>query len=313
VYGLLLVGVVLLILGAPAPTQRPHIPRPRPSPRNSPESWNAASGGTGVAIALGGSVTFNVATGEPHDASFPASRGVACSAGGEPAGLRMPSVPSATWSGSCTFSQPGYIPFVCTAHSDMTGEVAVAAEDGALPPRDPAGPTPTIGAPGLPGTDPSTGSALVGAAPLQPIFDVARTQRGAVVRGTIVNAGPGATATVAVSARRRDLSTARRKPTGTRRLRRLERITDARGTVTFAVTLDAIARRALTRRGRLALTLTATVRGPLVAGAMATRTQQVTLLPASAPAATAAAVSVRNDVFTPRAVTVRKGATVTWT
>jgi hypothetical protein len=125
---------------------------------------------------------------------------------------------------------------------------------------------------------------LYGAVPLQPTFDLARTQRGAVVRGTIANAGPGATATIDVSARRRDLSTARRKPTGTRRLRRLTRSADARGTVTFAVTLDAIARRALSRRGRLALTLTlkATVRGPLVAGATATRTQQITLLPVSA-------------------------------
>jgi plastocyanin len=133
------------------------------------------------------------------------------------------------------------------------------------------------------------------------------------VRGTIVNAGPGATATIDVSARRRDLSTARRKPTGTRRLRRLRRMTDARGMVTFAVTLDAIARRALTRRGRLALTLKASVRGPLVAGAVATRTQQITLLPASARAPTTAAVSVRNNVFTPGVVTVRKGGTVTWT
>ncbi len=304
----------MLILGAAGPTAEAAYPTTATfTASDSPDSWNAAGGDNGVAIALGGSVRFDVATGESHDASFPASRGVACSAGGEPAGLRMPSVPSATWSGSCTFSQPGYVPFVCTVHSGMTGEVAVAAEDGALPPRDPAVPAPTIGAPGLPGSDPSAGSALVVAVPLQPIFDIARTQRGTVVRGTIVNAGPGATATIAVSARRRDLSTARRKPTGTRRLRRMRRITDARGRVTFAATLDAIARRALTRRGRLALTLTATVRGPLVAGAIATRTQQITLLPVSAPAATTAAVSVRNDVFTPRMVTVRKGATVTWT
>ena len=212
---------VLLILGAAPTAEAAHPTTASFTAHDSPDSWNAAGGGNGVAIALGGSVTFDVATGEPHDASFPASRGVACSAGGEPAALRMPSVPSATWSGSCTFSQPGYIPFVCTVHSDMTGEVAVAAEDGALPPRDPAGPAPTIGAPGLPGTEPSTGSpALVGSAPLQPIFDLVRTQRGAVVRGTIVNAGPGATVTIDVSARRRDLSTARRKPTGTRRLRR---------------------------------------------------------------------------------------------
>jgi plastocyanin len=305
----------LLIVGAAAPASEAAYPTTASfTASDSPDSWNAAGGGNGVAIALGGSVTFNVATGEPHDVSFPASRGVACSAGGEPAGLRMPSVPSATWSGSCTFGQPGYVPFMCTVHSGMTGEVAVAAEDGALPPRNPAGPAPPIGAPGLPGTDPSSSSpALVGAVPLQPIFDLARTQRGAVVRGTIANAGPGASATIDVSARRRDLSTARRKPTGTRLLRRLKRITDARGTVTFAVTLDAIARRALTRRGRLALTLKATVRGPLVAGAIATRTQQITLLPVWAPAATTAAVSVRNDVFTPREVTIRKGGPVTWT
>jgi len=222
VHRLLLVSVVLLILGAAAPTAEAAYPTTASFTANdSPDRWTAAGGGNGAAIALGGSVTFDVATGESHDASFPASRGVACSAGGEPAGPRMPSVPSATWSGSCTFSQPGYIPFVCTVHSDMTGEVAVAAEDGALPPRDPAGPAPTIGAPGVPGTDPSSGSpALAGSAPLQPIFDLARTQRGAVVRGTIVNAGPGATATIDVSARRRDLSIARRKPTGTRRLRR---------------------------------------------------------------------------------------------
>ena len=113
-----------------------------------------------------------------------------------------------------------------------------------------------IGGPGLPNTDPQPGSpALVAAAPLRPIFRFARTQRGAVVRGTIADAGPGALATIDVSARRSDLSTARRKPTGTRRLRRLTRTTDANGGLAFAVTLDAIARRALTRRGRLALTL----------------------------------------------------------
>ena len=90
---------------------------------------------------------------------------------------------------------------------------------------------------------------LVDAPPLHPRFAFARTQRGAVVRGTIANAGPGAIATIDVSARRRDLSTAPRKPTGTRRLRRLTRTTDASGSVRFAVTLDAVARRALTRRG----------------------------------------------------------------
>ena len=227
-------------------------------------------------------MTFDVATGEPHDASFPAARGVACSAGGAPAGLRIPSVPSATWSGSCTFSQPGYIPFVCTVHSDMTGEVAVAGEDGALPPRDPAAavPPPVTGASWSPGTDPAPGApALVDAAPLQPVFDVradaARRrrarhdrQRGPRGRPRRSTSAPAAATSAPPAASR----PARAVCAGSRAA------TDAGGSLTFAVTLDAIARRALTRRGRLALTMKATVRGPRIAGTTATRTQQVTLL-----------------------------------
>jgi hypothetical protein len=252
------------------------------SASDSPDLWTAAGGGWSVAIALGGTVTFDVATSELHDASFPAGAGVACTAGGGPASTRIPSTPSASWSGSCTFSYDGYIPFVCTVHSTMKGEVAVARADGTLPTRypdiqagtsvvdwgPPSGHTPLTGLP--PGVVPTPASS--------PMFTFAPTQRGSVVRGTIANAGRGATATIDITARQRDLSTARRKPTGTTRLRRLVRAANDAGEVAVAVRLPVLARRALSRHGRLVLTLRATVRGASIPTGSATRTRQITLL-----------------------------------
>lgn len=252
---------------------------------DAPERWNAAGGGSSVAIALGGTVSFAIATGAPHDVSFPAPAGVACTSDGGPAATRMPSTPSASWNGSCTFGQPGYLAFVCTVHAGMSGEVAVAEADGTLPWRNPvisggnpvagwapsSGHTPLTGLP--PGVTPQILQNSLGAIPT---FTFARTQRGSVVRGTIARA-KGATATVDISARRRDLSTARRTPTGTTRLRRLVRTADAAGAVHVAVRLPLLARRALSRHGRLTLTLRATVRGGSVPAGRETWTRTITL------------------------------------
>lgn len=252
---------------------------------DAPERWNAAGGGSSVTIALGGSVMFDVATGQPHDVSFPDARGAACSLGGGPPATRIPATPSASWSGSCTFSQPGYIAFVCTVHAGMSGEVAVAGADGTLPWRNPvisggdpvAGWAPGSGATPLTGLPPGvTQQMLLNSLGAYPTFTFARTQRGSVVRGTIAKA-KGATATVDVSARRRDLSTARRTATGTTRLRRLVRAADAAGDVHVAVRLPLLARRALSRRGRLTLTVRATVRGGSVPTGHTTWTREITL------------------------------------
>lgn len=283
---LLLVALAGLGLGPGAAVAAAQYPATASfSASDSPDRWNAAAGGNRVAIALGGTVSFDVATGEPHDASFPSPSGVACTAGGGPVVTRIPSTPSASWSGSCTFSEPGYRAFVCTVHSDMTGEVAVAGADGVLPPRDPVvGPTPnptgTLHPPGPnpvggpPSTEPTAPLGLV------PTFTFARTQRGHTLRGTVANAGPGATATIDITARKRDISTARLKPAGTLRLRRLTRAANVSGSVTVAVRLPLLARRALLRRGRLVLTLRATVRGSRIASGGATRTRRITLLAA---------------------------------
>ena len=183
---LLTIAAVFLALGPGAAGAAAQYPATASfSASDSPDLWNAAGGGSSVAIALGGTVSFDVATSEPHDASFPAPSGVACTAGGGPVVTRIPSTPSASWSGSCTFSEPGYRAFVCTVHSGMTGEVAVAGADGVLPPRYPdiqADPERRWARSTLPAPTPGRGSARrrIRRPPpgLLPLFTFARTQRG---------------------------------------------------------------------------------------------------------------------------------------
>ncbi len=270
----LLVGGVLLHAFGPGVAVAQAPPYPASAgfvASDSPDRWNAIGGGNAVAIALGGTVTFDVATGEPHDASFEPSSGAACSVAGGQFTTRIPPAPAAAWSGNCTFSQPGYHAFVCTVHRDMTGEVAVAGADGALTPRTSATPPPTP-PPAAPTSPPADAAAL------RPVFRLDGRQRGAVVRGSIANAGPAATATIDISARRRDLSSARRPPAGSIRLIRLTRRSSAAGRLTFAAALNPAARRALTRRGRLSITLRVTVRGARIAGGRAVRTRVVSLV-----------------------------------
>ena len=208
----LLVGGALLHAFGPGAAEAQAPPYPASAgfvASDSPDRWNAIGGGNAVAIALGGTVTFDVATGEAHDASFEPSSGAACSVAGGQFTTRIPPAPAAAWSGNCTFSQPGYHAFVCTVHRGMTGEVAVAGADGTLPAR--TGETPPPAAPSPPPAGPTT-SPPADAATLRPLFTLEGRQRGAVVRGSIANAGPAATATIDISARRRDLSTARRAP-----------------------------------------------------------------------------------------------------
>lgn len=289
---------------------------------DAPDMWNAGGGGNAVTIALGGTVTFQASTVESHDASF--GPGAAeCVSGGQPTGARVPATPSAAWNGACTFSAPGYHAFVCTLHLGMSGEVAVAGADGVLPPRTPAIPPPAGATPPGAGTPlagggmPGIGTPTAGtpAAPTaRPVFDIDREQRGAIVRGAIAVAGPAAAVTIDVSARRRDLATTRRKPAGTIQLRRLTQTTTAVGATTFAIMLSEAVRRAVLRRNRLTLTVQVTVRGARIAAGRVTRNQRVTLLAPGVPltALPRATVSVRNDFFFPRNVSICRAGTVTW-
>lgn len=279
---------------------------------DAPDLWTADNGTDAVTIALGGVVTFDSATVEPHDADFGAAP-VACENPGGPPLRRVPPSPETTWTGSCTFAVPGTFAFVCTVHSGMGGSVTVVAPDGAPPPAGPPPPT-TPGAP----PPPLGGSPLTvppGPAVLTPTFDADREQRGARLRAVIANAGAGARATLDVAADRRDVAERPGRRGGSVRLRRVARTASADGRASFDVRLSPAITRALRRRSRLALTIGAAVSGPRVAGGTARRTLRVVLLAPGVPFTPprSAAVAVRNDYFEPRAVTIREGGSVTWT
>lgn len=297
------------------------------------DEWYTTGNVTSASITQGGSVTFESRdAGQPHDVDF-GSAPVACSIAGGPPATRVPSEPALNWFATCTFNTVGRFDFYCNVHAGMTGEVRVVAPD--TPPPPPPGtpspppppgaaPPPPPAAPGQPGgSAPGTGAATGGPSgtspvtsglpALEPVFEFAPEQQGGVLRGTIANAGPGATATIDVSARRRDLVTSKRKPSGNVRLRRLTRTTDATGSTTIAVTLSPVVRRAVARLKRVTLSIDVTVSGPRVAGASARGTRRVTLVATAKPPPLRATVAVRNNFFTPRDVRVRRGGTITWT
>ena len=323
-----LVIAVLLALsaagggGAFAFAQEPPYPATASFVATDTDAWVAGGGGDTATISLGGTVGFSSNTSEPHDADFGPTAPVECRVGSEPIAPRLPQVADTLWSGSCSFAQPGYFRFVCTVHAGMAGEVRVAQADGTLPPvpvPPPPPPPPPAGSPPAPTTPvaPGAPAAIAGGvlatvALREPVFEFAARQRGRVLRGTIANAGAGATATIATSALRRDLSTTARRPRGRVVLRRLTRVAGAPGSVSFAVTLSPAAQRALARRKRLPVLVRASVRGALVAGGAVTRTRSVVMLPATSRAPAAATVDVRNNLFTPRATEIRAGGTVAW-
>lgn len=179
----------------------------------------------------------------------------------------------------------------------------------------PAGGGTTPGGGEEPGVAPVAGAPGTAFFALQPVVDIDREQRGHVIRGTISGAGPAATTTIEVSARRRDLAAKGRRAAGSVRLRRVTRTMSAAGRATFAIPLGPGARSAVLRRKRVAVTVRVAVSGSRIAAGGVTRTRRVTLLapgvPVSAPPR--ATVEVRNDFFAPRVVTIRRGGVITWT
>jgi hypothetical protein len=191
-----------------------------------------------VTIHAGETVTFAYPVGmNAHNVSFAAAQPTSCvQTAGPPAGPvpPLPAVPSsAGWSGKCTFNTPGTYDFVCEAHSFMTGVVTVL----------PAGtPTPTPTPQG----------------PAASHLKLARNQRGHAVRGSIAVARKGSRLSVQVFAKASALN---RKGRAQILVGHITRTADA-GTAKFSVTLSRAARKALARRGRLALTVKVAVTPP---------------------------------------------------
>lgn len=194
-----------------------------------------------AAIAPGGSVTFKSASAViPHGVSWK----------GGPETPICSGVPideeKTSWTGSCTFAQPGAYAFVCTVHPvEMKGTINVSAGGTPTPP------------PPAPGGSESPVTGKVSAA-----LKLARSQRGASVRGSIAlsEASSGGRLAIDLLSRRAPLLGAGHA--GTMRVGRLVRSNLRPGRLSFAVSLKRFARRALKREKDLPLTVRITLAPP---------------------------------------------------
>jgi plastocyanin len=210
---------------------------------------------TTATIAAGGTVTFsNPVPNSAHNATFTGSAPSFCDPL-LPGGAALP-----PWSSTCRFDAPGTYPFVCTIHNGMGGTVQVLPP-GTTPPPPPAPGTPPPG--GLPSE------------PGSPSVKVARRQRGTTLRGSVTTSEDSSR--IAITALVSNHLLAQSRP---RRIRKvsvgaLRKQVATAGKTSFAVRLRRAARRALERRGRLAVDVRIVVTPP--AGRATTRTVRVTL------------------------------------
>jgi plastocyanin len=211
---------------------------------------------TTATIAAGGTVTFSSPVpNSAHNATFTASAPSFCDPP-LPDGAELP-----PWSSTCRFDAPGTYPFVCTIHNGMGGTVQVLPPGTIPPPPPPA-----------PGTPPPGGSP---SEPGSPSVKVARRQRGTTLRGSVTTSEDSSR--IAITALVSSHVLAQSRP---RRIRKvsvgaLRKQVATAGKTAFAVRLRRAARRALERRGRLAVDVRIVVTPP--AGRATTRTVRVTL------------------------------------
>lgn len=247
-------------------------------------------------VGEGGSVAFNNPTAVPHGVewvSVPATP--VCS--GVPVGTTE-AASGTGWSGNCTFTRPGTYSFYCTVHgAAMSGTITVSAAAGEPPvtttttttTTPPPGSTGSggsgsgSGGSGQPGTTGAGGGAPgVGSSPFAggaaQALKLKAQQRGNAVRGSLAVSSAGAHGRLEVDVLSKAASLARGGHSSTVRVGNLERGSLAAGTVRFAVALNARAKRALARRGHLALTVEITLTPP--GGRAAKLERNVVLRPA---------------------------------
>lgn len=229
--------------------------------------WSVSgSSATSATIAVGGTVTLAYPTGSSaHDATF-ATAPTSCTG--------LPDQPTGPgWSATCTFATPGTYAFHCSLHPSMSASVVVV-DPNAPPPTTTTTTTtsttttrtstrttttssnstststtasPSASVP----TSPTAGTeASPGAEARAPSLLVSRRQHGTTVRGTLRLPTAGdVTVMLTIRQRGRTVQVARKV------------IRDLRaGDHGFAIRLGSTGRRALRRRGRLAVVVH--VRGP---------------------------------------------------
>jgi hypothetical protein len=188
------------------------------------------------------------------------------------------------WSGTCTFVKPGTYTFWCTVHhSEMTETVTVGASGTTTGTGTTTSPPPTTtgtgstSTPTVPGVQPGAAGASPLAGSAGSAVRLAARQRGRAVRGSVdvAQAGVGGRLEVDLLAARSALAGTGHSPhvlAG-----QLVRSHLAAGSVSFAVHLNARARRALARGRRLTLSVRVVLR-PLV-GATVTVPRTVRMRP----------------------------------
>lgn len=239
--------------------------------------------GTSTAtIATGGTVTFSYPTGASfHNVDFLGAEPTSCTQTAGPVQGAVPPLPTVptpdSWAGTCQFNTPGTYAFVCQAHNFMTGDVVVEPPTATTTPTataptttTPTTPTTTTGTTTSPPpptgttpggtTTPTTGDAEP--PPPRPRVTVARRQEGTILRGSVMTSAVGSRIVVTALVSNRAL-----KKNRPRRVRKVQvgsqskRATRA-GKTSFAVKLNASARRALARRERLRVGLRIVVTPP---------------------------------------------------
>ncbi|MFI4991088.1 MAG: plastocyanin/azurin family copper-binding protein [Solirubrobacterales bacterium] len=221
--------------------------------------WLPAS----VSVDEAGAVTFTNPTLVSHGVHWVSVPATPVCSSGVPVGTsEAASAPE--WSGSCTFTTPGTYIFYCTVHgAAMSGTVTVNAPATSTTPSTPAGATGTTdsggggsGQPGVTnggGLSGPSGSPFAGGAGRA--LKLSRTQRGDAVRGSLAVSAAGARGRLEVDVLAKAASLDRAGQAAAVRVGKLERGSLAAGTVRFTVALNARAKRALARHGRLALTV----------------------------------------------------------
>jgi plastocyanin len=211
--------------------------------------WSANGGtSTKATIAQGGTVTFSYPSGiSEHNADF--GNGAHPSACAQTAGPSSGSVPplphratTAGWTGTCTFNTPGTYTFHCDLHTFMTATIVVAGSGSTTGTTTPAGGSPLAGKPSR-------------------AISVPPKQRGTILRGSVKvsSAGTGGRLEVDLRASARSLG---RPGSGLVRVGRLMKTGIKAGTVRFAVSLDAAAKRAQRNHGSLKIVVEVAVRSP---------------------------------------------------
>ncbi len=157
------------------------------------------------------------------------------------------------WEGSCRFDTPGTYAFHCDLHLSMTGTIVVEAADSTTGTS-----TPAPSAPAVP-----------------PTAQVTRRQTGTTVRGSVTT--PAGPSRIVVTAFVSNRQLSKHRPKKAKRVKVGSQTKRSTGTAgaSFAVKLNATARRALHRRHRLSVSVRIVVTP--ATGSAATTTATVTL------------------------------------